>query len=155
MPKKSFWFLFLTMAIGLGLASGARAAAPNACSLVQAAEASQVMGTAMRGSPIMDDRCYFIGEHHELTVIVMDKASYDRQKQFLSSPIAQQGGAKIEPLPGVSPEALYQPVSGDLDVSFAKGDNAVTLQVRTGGQGPTVDKPLAQAIGKLVMPRLP
>jgi hypothetical protein len=121
------------------------------CSLLTTEEVSQVMGTSMRSSPIMNDRCYFIGEYRELTVVVMDKAGYDRAKQ---SPLLKRMGMKIAPLEGVSPEAFHLPVPGGLDATFAKGDNAVTLQIRT-KQGPESDTVTAQELGKLIIQRLP
>lgn len=138
----------------ISLVSSQTYAGLDPCSLLTPDEVSQVMETSMRSSPIMDDRCYFIGEHRELTIIVMDKASYDGQKQSYSSPLAQQHGAKIEPLPGISSEALYLPAQGGLNITFAKGANAVMFQLRT-GQDASSDTATAQALGKLVIQRLP
>jgi hypothetical protein len=81
----------------------------------------------------------------------MDKAAYDKAKQ---SPMIKQMGMRIEPLEGVSPEALYLQTKGTLDVTFVNGANSVRLQI-TKRQGLESDTATAQALGKLIIQRLP
>ncbi len=124
----------------------------DACSFIKTEEVTQIMGTPMRGAPVMDDRCYFLGEGKEFTLVVTDKASYERVKQ---SPTLTKMGMKIEPLAGVSPEAIFgvHPNIGGHDFYFPKGANAVRLEIKT-GQGLAGDTAAAQALGKLIIQRM-